>query len=489
MKRLLSIALLLASALPALTQSATQTVLHTFCSAVAGISCTDGSGPVGDLIQASDGNLYGVTQTGGAHAAGSIFSLTLSGTLATVYSFCSQANCADGQQPAAGVIEGADGNLYGTTRLGGANNAGVIFRLTRSGVFSTLYSFCSQANCADGQWPHAALLQDSSGNLYGTAQYGGVNSAGTLFQLTPAGNLNVLHAFCSVAGCADGALPAGALLQAANGTAYGTTAGKGNGGTIFQITPSGTFTTLHVFCTAANCPDGKSPAGRLVQAADGNLYGTTQYGGANSSQGTVFQLTPSGGFNTVYSFCALAACADGANPASGLFAGSDGNLYGTTENGGANLDGSLFRVASGGTVTTVYSLCSAANCADGAYVLSGLVQASDGNVYSASLGGGNTQYAGVVFALKASPALAAPVMLSTNAAAAHVGKPVTITWSVANAFSQTMKSCEGFVNGSPYQAAGPQGSMTLTPAAAGTLNLALTCGGVESGFLTLTVQP
>ena len=469
----------------------TESVLYSFCSQISGAACSDGSGPLGDAIQASDGNLYGTTQTGGAHNGGSVFALNASGTLTTVYSFCAQANCADGQQPQSGVIEGADGNLYGTTRLGGASGLGTVYRLSRGGALTVLHSFCAQANCADGEWPVSALTADAGGNLYGTAQYGGAHSAGTLFEISAGAAFTVLHNFCGLALCADGALPASPPLLAANGNAYGTTmgqpGGKGNG-TIYQITPGGAFTTLHSFCAAAGCPDGSAPVGRLVQAANGNIYGATQFGGLHSSSGTLFSITPAGQFASVYSFCALASCADGATPHSSPVLGSDGNLYGVTPTGGTHLSGALYGFTSTGTLYDFYQFCGAANCTDGYYPSGSVIQASDGNLYGTTFAGGNAQLAGTIFAVRATPALPPPIAIAASANPAKHGQPLTIRWSTANAYSQSMQACEAFVNGQPFLAVAPAGSRTFTPTSAGMFSVAITCGGVESGLLAVTVQ-
>jgi uncharacterized repeat protein (TIGR03803 family) len=485
-----ALGILLSCALATQAQIAEST-LHSFCSQVANASCSDGSGPAGDLIQASDGLLYGTTQTGGAHASGAVFAMNTAGALTTVYSFCAQAKCADGQQPESGVIEGTDGNFYGTTRLGGASGAGAVYRLTRSGALTVLHNFCAQANCADGQWPIAALTEDTHGNFYGAAQYGGAHSAGTLFEITAAGQFLVLHAFCSVAQCADGALPAAPLLLAANGNGYGTTFGqpgsKGSG-TIFEITPSGVFTTLHAFCTAANCPDGNAPVGRLVQTADGSIVGATQFGGAHADSGSLFAITPAGQFTTLHSFCGLAGCADGSTPRSGPVLGSDGNLYGVTATGGATASGAAYRITVGGAAIALYEFCSVTNCPDGLSPRGAVVQAADGNLYGTAFAGGNAQLAGLAFALRGNPALPPPVTITASPSPAKTGQPATVRWAVANAYSAGMQVCEAFVNGQPYRAVTPSGSQTFTPTAPGALNIAITCGGVESGFLTLAVQ-
>ncbi len=212
----------------------------------------------------------------------------------------------DGAYPEAGLVQATDGNLYGTTYEGGANNYGTVFKITPSGTLTTLYSFCSPVGCPDGDGanPLAGLLQATNGNLYGTTSGGGTNSEGTVFEITPAGELTTLYSFCSQVGCTDGGNPYAGLLQATNGDLYGTTYGGGAGirGTVFKITPSGMLTTLYSFCQqGGGCSDGASPAAGLVQATNGNFYGTTQYGGVDG-YGTVFKITPSGTLTTLHSF-------------------------------------------------------------------------------------------------------------------------------------------------------------------------------------------
>jgi uncharacterized repeat protein (TIGR03803 family) len=172
---------------------------------------------------------------------------------------------------------------------GGANDQGTVFKITPSGTLTTLYSFCSQS-CADGEEPYAGLVQATNGDFYGTTQSGGANFVGTVFRITPDGMLTTLYSFCSQSGCTDGENPRAALVQAANGDFYGTAylGGANNGGTVFKITPSGTLTTLYSFCSQSGCTDGEYPYAGLVQATNGTFYGTTVFGGADL--GTVFSL-------------------------------------------------------------------------------------------------------------------------------------------------------------------------------------------------------
>jgi uncharacterized repeat protein (TIGR03803 family) len=227
------------------------------------------------------------------------------------------------------LVQGSDGQLYGTTSMGGANNSGTIFRITPTGKLTTLYSFCTQTNCTDGANPNAALVLATNGNFYGTTPTGGANSNGTIFKITSSGVLSTLYSFCAIANCTDGANPSAGLVQATDGNFYGTTGSGGAGGlgTVFRITPGGNLTLLHSFAGS----DGANPSAGLIQATDGDLYGTTFYGsGPNcipEGCGSVFKTTPSGVLTTMYSFTDL----KDAGPRAGLIQASDGRVYGTTQ--------------------------------------------------------------------------------------------------------------------------------------------------------------
>ena len=386
-----------AMALPAQT-------FTTLCS----FGAADG-GPDGALVQSTDGNLYGTTPFGGANDHGTIFKITPSGALTTLYSFCRQSGCPDGDEPTAALVQAANGEFYGTTY----GNVGTIFKIAPSGTVTTLYSFCHRRDCRDGELPAAALVQAADGELYGTTEFGGANNGGTVFKIS-SGMLTTLYSFCSQRGCTDGESPLAGLVQADNGDFYGTTSSGGanacliNGnmsgcGTVFKITPSGTLTTLYSFCPQSGCLDGDNPVAGLVKATNGDLYGTTFTGGANGG-GTIFKITPSGTLKTLYAFCSQSNCADGAYPVAGVIQATDGDFYGTTFGGGANPGvpggpGTVFRVTLAGTLTTLYSFCSKSGCADGDLPAAALVQATDGNFYGATQYGGASAYAGTVFSL------------------------------------------------------------------------------------------
>jgi uncharacterized repeat protein (TIGR03803 family) len=363
---------------------------------------TDGGWPYAGLVQATNGNFYGATYAGGASNYGAIFEITPTGKLTTLYSFCSQVDCTDGEFPRMGLVQVTDGNLYGTTSEGGANDRGTIFKITPGGKLTTLYTLCSQPGCADGG-DTSGLVQAGDGNLFGTTATGGATGSGIFFRMTPQGNLTTLYNFCSQAHCTDGANPAG-LVLAKNGSFYGVaTAGGANGyGTVFKITPGGTLTTLYSFCSQTNCTDGGLPNPGLIQAANANFYGTTYDGGSNDS-GTVFEITPAGKLTTLYSFCTQPACLDGQNPAyAGLIQATNGNFYGTTISGGSGAtyggNGTVFEVTVTGNLTTLYSFCPQTGCLEGQNPDAALMQSTNGNLYGTTPSGGADDI-GTVFAL------------------------------------------------------------------------------------------
>ena len=233
---------------------------------------SNGRGPeLMSLIQGTDGNLYGTTALGGT-----IFKMTPGGVLTTLYTL----NSADGQYPTDGLVQATDGNFYGTTEEGGAHIYGTIFKITPEGTLTTLYNFCAKKLCRDGAQSDAALIQGRDRNLYGTTQGGGANDWGTVFKITLSGTLTTLYSFCTQTNCADGSEPTAELVQATDGNFYGTTYEGGatsqlcssGCGTVFKLTPTGVLTTLHSF----DGTDGYNIVAGIIQGTDGSLYGTTQ---------------------------------------------------------------------------------------------------------------------------------------------------------------------------------------------------------------------
>jgi uncharacterized repeat protein (TIGR03803 family) len=350
---------------------------------------SNGRSPNGPLIQGFDGSLYGTTVIGGAHSLGTVFRFNANRTVTTLHNFCSRTACWDGGVPKSGLVLGRDGNLYGTTTYGGAHKVGTIFKITPQGVLTTLHHFCAQASCADGYGTTQPLIQAADGNFYGAAPSGGINHAGTIFKVSPGGNFKLLYSFCAKAQCADGSAPNG-LIQATDGNFYGTA----TFGTVFRVTPGGTLTTLHRFCSRANCSDGYEPMGALTQASDGVLYGTTAYGGGNSSFGTVFKITLQGSFTIVHRFCTDVDCIGGGVPQSTLIQGTEGNLYGTTSRRhSAQFGGSLFKITRTGILTVLRTF------PDWRVDFPGVMQATDGNFYGTTYDQ-SASYFGTIFKLK-----------------------------------------------------------------------------------------
>jgi uncharacterized repeat protein (TIGR03803 family) len=369
---------------------------------------TNGANPVYvSLVQGTDGNLYGTTLLGGANGYGLVFKVTPAGTLTTLHSFSGYPM--DGSAPYGGLVLGTDGNFYGTTSGefglqkpavtvtpdfatthqhadgGDINNSmcfnvscGTIFKITSGGMLTTVHSFAGYPT--DGAFPIGGPVQGTDGNFYGATVYGGANycngapygvGCGTVFKISRAGTLTTLHSF----DVTDGANPAGALVQATDGNFYGTTelggadttlCGGLGCGTVFKITPAGTVTTLHSFDSS----DGVDPLSGVVQATDGNFYGTTLHGGA-SDLGTVFKVTTAGTLTTLHNFDST----DGGYPYAGLVQATDGDFYGTTGAGGANGYGTVFRMTPSGTLTTLHNFDST----DGAYPYATLVQDTNGS--------------------------------------------------------------------------------------------------------------
>ncbi len=355
------------------------------------------------LVQGVNGNFYG-TSLYGVHnnGNGTVFEATPSGIITTIYNFCSQKNCSDGATPPSGMTLAGNGNLYGTTSQSGSGviGYGTVFEISPEGKLKTLYRFCAQVDCSDGSSPGAGVVEGMDGNFYGTTAYGGTGDGGTVFVMSPEGKLTTLHSFCVQQSCSDGYRPLANLVQGANGNFYGTNAYGGaayhfdKAGTVFEITPAGQFTTLYNFCSQKDCADGKLPGG-MIQASNGNLYGFTTKGGRHAGSGcgqdgcgTIFQVTPEGTLTTVISF----DVAEGSYPTS-LLQATDGNLYGTTAYGGANGYGTIFELTPAGALTLLHSFDSA----DGRNPAS-LVQATDGNFYGTSNGGGTVGW-GTFFSL------------------------------------------------------------------------------------------
>ncbi len=350
---------------------------------------SDGGDSQSALVQGSDGNFYG-TATGvyfplGTNNYGTVFRISPSGSFTNLCSFKSS----NGAYPFAAVLQGRDGNFYGTTEAGGTSNRGTVFRINPTSGLTNLYSF--GVSSGDGKSPLAPLVQGSDGNFYGVTHGGGSSTncgssgCGTVFRISPSGNETKLYSF--VGPPSDGANPnIAGLVQGSDGNFYGTTSfgGTYNGGIVFRITPNGNCTNLHSF--GSSTTDATEPEGTLVQSSDGNFYGMTIGGGGHfpGGYGTVFRISPSGNYTNLYSF--IGPPSDGRNPDDGLMQGSDGNFYGTTQSGGTSDHGTIFRISPSGSYTNLHSFGSFAG--DGIEPDAGLIQGSDGYFYGTTASGG-----------------------------------------------------------------------------------------------------
>jgi uncharacterized repeat protein (TIGR03803 family) len=357
------------------------------------------------LIQGLDGNLYGTTAYGGKISCppnggcGTVFGITNDGKISRNFSF----DGIDGAYPFGGLVQISNGALFGTTSSGGLNGTGgSVFELTPAGKVLTIYSFCLQTGCVDGDTPTASLLHARDGNFYGVTCQGGLSNDGTVYKISPSGGFTSLHSFN---GMGDGSCPYGPLMQTVSGQIYGTTSGGGANqfGTVFTITAGGALKTVYVF---AGPPfDGAYPHGGLVQATDGSLYGTTLLGGScpaapQAGCGTIYKITATGTFTLSYNFCTNGnPCYDGQSPADGLVLGSDGNLYGTTAFGGGVANaGTIFSITRNGTLTTLHAVNSPV--LEGKYPFTTLVQATNGKFYGTMEEGG-AKGKGIIFSLDA----------------------------------------------------------------------------------------
>jgi len=372
----------------------------------------NGRTPYAELVQGSDGNFYGTTQYGGSADRGTVFRMTPGGTVTTLLSFTGP----NGANPAAKLVQGSDGNFYGTTQYGGmgcSTGCGTIFKITPTGSLTTLIKLNSSGG--GGYWPQSGLVEGADGNFYGTFDRGGSGFGGSVYRITPSGSLTTLVNFTG----ANGYYPLAELILGQDGNFYGTTfqGGSSGQGTLFRMTPSGSLTTIVSFIIFET---GTFPSAPLVQTSDGSFYGTTLYGGTGG-RGTVFKVTPQGALIILGNF----NDANGANPESGLVEGTDGNFYGTTPYGGApgctGTCGTVYRITPGGSLTTLLSFAGG----NGSISQAGLIQASDGKFYGTTTTGGIAD-AGTVFSLDVSVAPASPTITSFSPGSGSTGTPVTI---------------------------------------------------------------
>lgn len=367
------------------------TVVHAFG------SYEDSNTPTGGVIQGADGDFYGVSAATSSHG-GTIFRMTPAGGVTTLHTFDrSFGTNVGGASPIGELVSDGQGTFYGVTYEGGQYGQGTVFKITAAGTFTTLVNFTgSNTGAGRGTNPSAALLLGEDGNLYGTTAYGGANNRGTVFGVTPSGTHTVLVDFDNVT--RKGQTPLARLEQGGDASLYGTTyqGGANFQGTVFKVTLTGNFTTLAEFPASTSSSKGARPRGGLVKGPGGFLYGSTRDGGSGGT-GTLFKITPSGILTTLYSFAPINSAAnsnpDGANPTVTLTLSSSGALYGTTVSGGTVNYGTVFRVTSDGTLTSLYSFTF--DGPTGVYPGYRLVQAASGDFYGVAEsgpGGGGVIY-------------------------------------------------------------------------------------------------
>ncbi|MDR3415693.1 MAG: hypothetical protein P4L83_05865, partial [Nevskia sp.] len=471
----------------ALADTGTVTTVYAFNG---GISGPDGGTPTTGVVFGRDGNFYGTTTYGGS-GSGSVFKLTPAGTETILLSF----DGTNGANPS-DLIQGSDGSLYGTTYWGGPNNGyGTVYKITTDGVQTVLYNFTNGG--AAGTNPIVGLVEGTDGNFYGTTSGGGSSLGGTAFKITPSGTLTVLHSFAG----ADGTAPR-KLTLGRDGNFYGAAfqGGSGGYGTVFRIAPDGAFNVLYSF---TGNPDGALPNGPLLEGSDGNFYGLTQAGGSSANCsfylapncGTVYKITPDGRETVLHSFAgspndgALSDCGTCFTSAWGLVEGTDGNFYGITLQGGSYAQqncsagcGTLFRITPEGEETVLHSFTGPWDPPNDGWGPSGsLVETSPG-VFWGTTQSGVTGW-GNVFKYTA-PYTGPTVTITANPPTIRPFHSTTLTWSSSNA---TSCSASGAWSG----AKAASGSATLYPPY-GTDVYTLTCsgpGGTASASASVVVGP
>ena len=458
------------------------------------LASTDGSGPYGALVQAKDGMLYGMCANGGDHSNGTTFKITTAGTFTKLFSFTS---ATDGGSPRGSLVQSTDGNLYGMTSTGGGSTFGSVFKITPTGTFTylngfnggvsgnapfeslmqsavdnayygttsgggtfgygTVFKICggvttvlhSFNNTVEGGTPQGSLVQASDNNFYGMTSSGGTSGNGTIFKITPAGIYTVLK---HLSYTPDGGLPKGSLLLASDGIFYGmTSAGGTNGsGTIFKITTAGVYTVLKHLLSST---DGANPEGNLIEGSVGNFYGMT------STNGRIFKITSTGTFTVLHT---LVTNTEGSAPLGSLLLAADGNFYGTTSAGGTNSNGTIFKITSAGTYTVLKQLLSAS---DGSAAKGNLIQGTDGNLYGITSAGG-TNAAGTIFKI-------------TTGGAYTVLSHFNLTLDGGNSFGSLLKTINNLV-------ANPQ---TVTLKEDTTKKITLTGSGGSPLVFTVSTTP
>jgi uncharacterized repeat protein (TIGR03803 family) len=365
----------------------TFSVIHSFTGGA------DGANPLAGFMIDGLGNLYGTATQGGKFGAGVVLKINRRGHVIALYSFHGGS---DGAYPSASLVRDASGSLYGTTAAGGAYGAGVVFKVPGKGLETVLYSF---KGGADGANPAARLAKDLAGNLYGTTTAGGTYNGGTVFKLSPAGQETVLYSFGHGA---DGAIPIAGVTIDGTGKLYGTTSvgGAYGNGTVFQLTPSNPTWTENILHHFGMGNDGGILYSGLVLDGAGNLYGAATDGGngGENGGGTIFELTPSGGgwtFTVLYGLPGWGISGSFRD----LLLDASGNIYATTHCDGNDVAGTVYKLTRSGGIWTYTLLYTFTGGSDGLYSFSNLVADKQGNLYGTTNVGGTNGY-GVVFKVK-----------------------------------------------------------------------------------------
>ena len=439
-----------------------------------GTASANGTGGRGEMLLAGDGNFYVAQSTGGLAGAGAVMRVSPTGSAVVLHSF--KGDTTEAAVPYAGLIQASDGNLYGTSYAGGTKSAGTVYRVALDGTYSTVYSFTPDAS--GGYHPYAGLVQGPDGALYGTTLQGGSAKLGTVFRVALDGTHKELLSFT---GAANGANPEGTLVVGADGALYGTTmtGGANDRGTVYKITTNGTYTLLYSFDSlgAFNAngdgtnTNGANPRAGLRLGPDGNFYGTAYQGGAGG-YGTVFRITPSGTITLLHGF--IGSPSDGARPLAPVTVMPDGTLYGTTGNGGSSAGGVAWRRSAGGAWSILHMFSGSAQS-----ILSSSMSIVDGTMPYVSLvplngylfGLTNTDIAasaGTIFKLDLGTAGSLPITFSVTPEAITLGASATLSWS-----SPTAASCTASEEWSDTIAT--TGTLKVTPGSAGIFNYAIDC--------------
>lgn len=440
----------------------------------------------GDLLLANDGNIYFTSSTGGI-GSGFIGRLAADGTISTAYAFVDSKNAPS--KPYAGVIQGIDGNLYGTTFHGGANGEGTVFKVSLAGQFTLLHSF--GGTVFDASLPYTGLVQASDGSLYGTTFEGGSNRKGTVYRISPDGTgFAIVHHFNGT----DGEKPEGRLIAGSDGLLYGTTlqGGSSNRGTIYRISIAGEFNSLYSFPALSSFDSigiatnatGANPRAGLLLAADGNFYGTAYQGGPGGN-GTVFRMTPGGTVSLLHGFAGPTR--DGGFPLAAVVQDGAGNFYGTTEKGGYLNVGTAWRISSSGQFTLLHGFIDSDT--DASSPQTALLLAN-GAAYGAAF----TKTTDSLFKLDLGSNGVLPVELSVSPSEATCvsnekdacGIAAVVTWSAPGAAN--CAATGAWTNAT----AAITGTQSVTATSAGNYTYVLTCtdgaGVVRNAYAALSVS-